>query len=66
MAQWVKGLAAKTDDPSSIPRTHMVEEEDQLQQVVLCPPHVCCGEVHASPQPTPCKERKTEIAQVCT
>jgi hypothetical protein len=30
-----KALAAKAEDPSSIPRTHMVEGEDQLQKVVL-------------------------------
>ena len=27
MAKWVKGLAAKPNDPSSIPVTHMVEDE---------------------------------------
>lgn len=31
MAQRVKALAAKAEDPSSIPRAYMVEGEDQLQ-----------------------------------
>ena len=34
-AQWVKGLAAKSDDLSSILGTHKVEGESQLLQVVL-------------------------------
>jgi hypothetical protein len=34
-AQWVKTLAAKPDDLSSVPETHTVERE-QLAQVVLC------------------------------
>lgn len=28
MAQWVKGLAVKLDEPCSIPETHMVEAEN--------------------------------------
>ena len=35
MPQWVRVLAAKPDDPSSIPRTYMVEGENQLPQFVL-------------------------------
>ena len=35
MSQQVWTLAAKMDNLSSIPRTHMVEEENQLLQVVL-------------------------------
>lgn len=31
----MKALAAKAEDLSSIPRTHMLEGEDQLQKVVL-------------------------------
>jgi hypothetical protein len=30
MAQWVKAPAAKSDDLSSIPRSHTVEGEKQL------------------------------------
>lgn len=36
MVQWVKALAAKSEDPSLIPTTHVVEGEKQLPQVVLC------------------------------
>lgn len=35
MAQWVKEFTAKPEDPRSIPRSHLVEGENQLQQVVL-------------------------------
>lgn len=35
MAHWVKALATKPDDPSWIPRMHMVEGENELLQVVL-------------------------------
>lgn len=34
MAWWVKVLAVKTEDPSSIPRTYMVGRK-KLQQVVF-------------------------------
>jgi hypothetical protein len=33
MAQWVKVLATKPDDLSSIPGTHMTEEEKWLQKL---------------------------------
>lgn len=36
MIQLGKALAYKFDDPSSIPRTHMVGGESGLQQVALC------------------------------
>lgn len=42
MAQGIKGFfffAAKPDDLSSIPRTDVVKEENQLPQVVLKIPH---------------------------
>ena len=36
MAQWVKGLASKSGDLSSITRTHVnVEGQNRLPQVVL-------------------------------
>lgn len=36
-AQWVRALAAEPDDLSLVPRTHIVEEENQLQQApTLC------------------------------
>ena len=35
MAQWVKALAAKLDNLSSIPGTHMVEEENRFLEGVL-------------------------------
>lgn len=38
MAQWVKVLASKPVDLSSIPKTHAVEGENQLTKVVLHPP----------------------------
>lgn len=34
LSQEVKVLAAKSEDPSSIPETHMVEIENRLLQVV--------------------------------
>lgn len=34
MIQLIKESVAKPDDPSLIPRTHMVERENQLLQVV--------------------------------
>ena len=34
-SRWLKVLAVKPDDPSSIPRTYMVEGEDGLPQIVL-------------------------------
>lgn len=40
MAQQVQALAAKFDDSSSIPRTHVVEGEDQVPQVALSSAHV--------------------------
>lgn len=33
--QWVRELAAKAEDPSSIPGAHIVEEENGLGQIVL-------------------------------
>lgn len=35
MAQWVKALAAKTNNWSSIPRAHKVEEKSKHLQTVL-------------------------------
>lgn len=35
MAQWAEELAAKPDDPSLIPGSHMAEGENGLQHVVL-------------------------------
>lgn len=35
MAHWVKTLADKPHDLSSVPKTHMVEAEKQVRQVVL-------------------------------
>lgn len=35
MAQWLMVLAAQPDDPSLVSRTHMVEVENQVPQVVL-------------------------------
>lgn len=43
MAQQVKVLVAKSDDLSLIPRTQIVEVENQLIQVVLWPPHLLCS-----------------------
>lgn len=40
MAQWLKALAAKPGGLSSSFRTHMVEVENQLPQVVLGPLYV--------------------------
>lgn len=33
MVQWVEVIAAKPEDLSSIPRTHVVEGEKELQEV---------------------------------
>lgn len=41
LLRWVKEPAAKPGDPSLIPRTHMVEEESRLMNVVLC--HGICA-----------------------
>lgn len=35
MAQWVQVLVAKPSDQVSIPRTHMMKEENWLRQVIL-------------------------------
>lgn len=45
MVQQVRALAAKLDDLSSTPETQMVEGENEVLQVVLCPHRcatVCC------------------------
>lgn len=39
--QPVRGLAAKPVDPSSTPRIHMLEGQNQLLQAVLWSPHKC-------------------------
>lgn len=39
MAQWVRVPATKAYNLSSIPDTHIVEGESQLQQIVVCPPY---------------------------
>lgn len=39
VAWWVKTLAAKADDLSVIPRTHILERENQLLQVVSWLPY---------------------------
>lgn len=36
MAQWAKVIAAKPDDQSSIPRTHLVDGELALQMSSDC------------------------------
>lgn len=42
VAQELKSLATKPDNLSSILRAHIVGE-NQLPQVALCLPHMCCG-----------------------
>lgn len=37
-----EGLAAKPEDQSLMPRSYM-EGEDQLPEIVPCPPHMCSG-----------------------
>lgn len=37
MAQRLKAIATKSENPLSIPRTHVVEEENPLLQVLLRP-----------------------------
>lgn len=39
----VKGLAAKPDDVSSIPRTHMEGGANEFPKVVFWPLSICCG-----------------------
>jgi hypothetical protein len=44
-SQWVKALASKSDDLSSIPgvpRTYVMDGENGLPKVVFCP-HMHCG-----------------------
>lgn len=51
MSQWVKVLAEKPDDLSSISKTQIqVEGENQCLKVVLCPPNLYHGN-HASLPP---------------
>lgn len=53
MAQQIKTLAANPDDLSSIPGTHIVEEESQPSQAVLWPPQYklkAFKSVNAAPQ----------------
>lgn len=38
-SRWLKALALKPDDPSSNPRSYMVEGEDGLPQIVFWRPH---------------------------
>lgn len=40
---WVKALAAKPDNLSSIPVNHLAEEENSPLEVVLQPLHACLG-----------------------
>lgn len=40
MCPWVKVLAPKPDDPSSVPETCLVEGTDQFEQAVLWPLHM--------------------------
>lgn len=40
MAHCVKGLAIKSESPSSIPGTHLEGGENQLLKAVLCMAHV--------------------------
>jgi len=48
-----KGLAAKTDRLSSIPRTHVLEGENQLLEVILWPPYMHYTNVYVHPPPKP-------------
>lgn len=43
MAQQVNMLVTKPHDLGLMPRTHTMEEENWLLQVVLWPPHTVCG-----------------------
>lgn len=36
---------------SKIPETHMLEEKNQLQEVILWDPHVTVAQAHPSPSP---------------
>lgn len=38
MAQWLGALLVTLDDLSLTPRTHVIEEENQLPHIVLWPP----------------------------
>lgn len=42
----VHALTTKPDNWSSVPRTHTVDGENRLSEVVLRPPHAFCG-IHA-------------------
>jgi hypothetical protein len=41
MAYWEKGIGAKSEDQSSIPRIHMVKGEKQFRQVVHTHTRTC-------------------------
>ena len=43
MIQRAKVLTANPDNLSSIPRTHMEEEENPLLHMTLWPPYMFCG-----------------------
>jgi hypothetical protein len=40
MIQWVKVLAAKSNDLSYSPKTHMAERKNQVTQDILWLPHI--------------------------
>lgn len=71
MAQKVKTLTIKSEDLSSSPGTHVMEWENWLTQVVLCPLHTChsvCRKKQG--KRTKCgprkrgQERKKEISRI--
>ena len=67
MAQQVKMLALKTDDLSSIPKTHMEERKSQFLQVVLRPPHTSCDtHTHIHTQINKCKKLKQTCQCLCS
>lgn len=52
MVHWVKGRTAKSDNLSMITRTHVVEDENWVLQVVLWWPHSCRGTSQTNKQMT--------------
>ena len=58
MAQRIKALVTRTEDQSSVPKTHTVEEQNQHPQVVLWPLPVPCGTHRLTPHTPKIKRQR--------
>lgn len=62
MAQQAKAFGAKPDEQKSSPEIHIVEEENQLPEVFLWPPHVACGTVIHTHKTSKCIQTHSSTA----